>query len=216
MGDCFFFFVFQSIVSIGASNFVLDLGVLETFWGELSILNINFSSQRLFFWKRFEGSLNWGGHMHFACCGLLCCCVFLMQCCWCFIAGAVWKCWVDTFWNPNDRCEFCFWVEMWAMNKIELWVMRIRALRLKILSLQVGTSLHSEMLQVIFWMARWPQAFQQRLQHRLMRCKVPILDRCEVLVVGAGPAGSMCTVETTCCLLSLWDNFPKKQTDGWN
>lgn len=46
--------------------------------GGPSNLNINFSSQRLFFWKRFEGSLNWGGHMHFACCGLLCCCVF-----WC-------------------------------------------------------------------------------------------------------------------------------------
>ena len=67
--------------------------------------------------------------------------------------------------------------------------MRIRDLRLKVQSLLVGTSLHSEMLQVIFCMAfHGPQAFQQRLQHR---CKVPILDRCEVLVVGAGPAGSI-------------------------
>lgn len=55
----------------------------------------------------------------------------------------------------------------------------------------------------------WPQAFQQRLQHR---CKVPILDRCEVLVVGAGPAGSI-------RLAAYWTYeiiSQKKQTDGWN
>ena len=121
----------------------------------------------------------------------------------CFIAGAVWKCWVDTFWNPNDRCDFCFWVEMWVMNKIELWVMNNSRFEIKDSESSGGNissfrNVASDLLDGL----SWPQAFQQRLQHR----KVPILDRCEVLVVGAGPAGSI----RLAAYWGLWDNFSKK------